>query len=264
MAAAAAADAAEDGAALEEVKAEEVEVKAEAQDATVTAEDPGESDWESDDDVPLATLAEREESPEPTLAAIAQAAEAKEKAAEKAAKLRIKAESVREVTPPVTIHMPDAVIIPAPSPSAAIAAAPSVMRKVASAASVVLSRANTLLRMAATPVLQQHPLSSDAKLADVGVSVGAGAGADAEAMATATATATATTITAAPTPTIVGGLPLPLNPATPRRRRTPRSGGDRSASNSPRVSSFLAKGGKVETRVGTGASRVSRAVKAVA
>jgi hypothetical protein len=287
--------------ALDEFKVEGEEgeegAKTEGVETQAAAAAGADSEWESDDDVPLATLAERDSSPEPTLAAIALAAEAKaakaeakaaKKAAKAEAKTAAKAEAKSEAkaakvkgkqplapqqlpAPPLTVCIPaqqqqqrqmsPPAMIPTPSATAAAAAAPSVMRKVASAASVVLSRAHSLLSMAAVAPAVQQPLSA-AKLADAAGAAAAGAAGATGATAGASAAAAAAAVSAPTAPTIVGGLPpLPLNPTTPRRRRTPRFGGDRAGSGSPRVS-FLAGGSAVAgAAAGAGASRVSRTVK---
>lgn len=80
------------------------------------------SEWESDDDVPLAALADREESPDLTLADIAAQSLAEDQAAEKAKRAAAKkAALAAKALKPEPEH-------------------PSVMAKVASAASCVLSR----------------------------------------------------------------------------------------------------------------------------
>ena len=149
-----------------------------------------ESDWETDDDVPLAALADRDAPPEPTLAELAAEAAARE--AEEAetfrlAKLRAKLEAKIEARRARL--------------AAAAAGEPSVMRKVASAASCVLSR------FMGKPQSQPLTLSPSRPAAS---------------------------------------MMHPIDsPATPKKRRTPRFGGDRDGGGSHRVPSL----GGAERRV---------------
>ena len=157
----------------EEVQVAEGKVDGEGMNVEVAAGAGEDSDWDSDDDIPLSALVERASSPEPTLADIALAAQAK--AAKAEARLTLPA-----------LEVPSSVV-PNPSTTIAAAAKPSVMRRVTSAASIVLSRAHSLLSMA-SPACKTEAEDADAEVV------------------------------------VAGGGVLPLNPTTPRRRRTPRSG----------------------------------------
>jgi hypothetical protein len=209
-------------------------------------EEGADSEWESDDDVPLATLAERDSSPAPTLAAIAIATKAKAKmakAAEADIKAAVKCKGSSKPPPapkltstaagrpssPGTALTPADVPIPSPSAAAATASAPSAMPKVARVASVVMSRAQCLSSTSASARPALHLPVCGAHLADVDAAPGA----------VSVPRRAAAAIAALAVPSTAGRLPLPLNPTTPRRRRTPRFGGDRSGSGSPRVP-FLA------------------------
>ena len=151
-----------------------------AEDHREPAAEDAESDWETDDDVPLATLAERDASPEPTLADIAaeQAArEAEEAETLRLAKLRAKLEAKIEARQARL--------------AAAAAGEPSVMRKVACAASCVLSRFMGKPQSQSQSQSRPRPAASTIHPID--------------------------------------------SPATPKKRRTPRFGGDRGGGGSHRV-----------------------------